>query len=883
MKKRRGLFNKLFLSACLFLCLISSLSASIVVSNTKTTFVAKENTLYAFNSTGDFLFRYIDESTISLMVLGDKNRDGVEDVYVYSPSSVMPRLKIINGKNGAILDSIYLIGDSFIGNSFLEVENMVLVGTALFFSYGSMLHKVESGKVKFVGVFEPQIINLQGKDGGVEISCYEYGLEIIYLINLDGSIRSKRQQSKHISSWYSPSRGCDPDLFEGGETRKGETIAGVTISNSNSFFCEGNYLYYLNESSLMKKGISSSFSSSLYNVSCSLGDINIFGETVLCGNKVYLKGGKEITLFSSNEDALYYLAGQTEFVINRNWPFEFEYGDTTGEFNYGVLNESLLLDFIPNIDLDEDGNREIILLFFEGGRSSSSNLIYFGNEDYPFAMLIYELATGEKNLITLKKTESQFNSEKTNLEEQINDTQKQIDDLHGDISKQYTKLENVSLTEEERNSIQEEINNLEKQESDLYSQRDDFSYLFHNLAPIEYINSFDVCEEKLFFTTVNSNLYSFSKGKNITSLNSNRHSEYVMCAEDSSSNWKKGLLLFDSGGVSIADFDGTILEDEVYSFTNESLLLIPGILSGTFSEEIYLPINKENNYLLKVFNKKGDFLREELLNDREDFKTIGGRLFFCSERSDKFFLSFFGEERVQIEQDFDSYGFCDSVFIGDCDQDGKEEPVILFGNGDRLFINCLNKDSQITFNTNLGESSSHDFFFQGRFFGDYVITSPSVDSLSKMNANQGYSSLLEPIFPFEVYNLQGEKLFINNEALKIKGGKILDLGGNEINIKQDLISQMEKEEDYFNIVFSKEGVKTIFVDGQFYDVTDANKYPLFLTKGDHFVSAYSYDGEYSTGKESVFIPSPVKFSFLSLFLLFTLGILIFLFVPRRNR
>jgi len=845
------------------------------------TYISYGNNLYGFNSeTGEIYFHYSDEAEIVTMDSIDWNHAGSDDLVVYSISTVMPRIKIIDGDSGKILTSFYTTEKSFVGKYLLDVNYLKVINSKIAFSSDQMLYTIEDGQVKRIKFFESSILSLEGDGGDIVAEITKYaGNTVIsekYFMDFNGNVIRKEtstlnQAESSFSSYGMQDSKCDSSYFSN-DKNSALKIAGIDAI-SGKFYCKDNYVYYVNDSNfLLKRTLSSEVDTPLWTIPCT--PVAVLGEIVACTSSFVIKNGKEIGASSSSSFATYY-DGQKELIIQNSWPFNYKYGNLQGTLGYDGLKGISIRDISssPDFNYDNDGNKEIFISFDD-------------NQQNTIALVSFELTTQETKLITLKMTEQQFASRKSSLQSQVTSLNETLNRLKSEISQKSADLSTGNLTRDQINTLNNEITALSDEVNNATQELWRMQSRISNLKPSENIWGFDVCNGQLFATT-QSGLYSFSSQGNISDSTLidlvNIYPQYVSCANNDN------LAIFSSDTFDLVKKDGTSISSK--NLGNVTLRPFSQVARIRNGNRIYLLLqNYANNIYAQILDLDGKLLEtRDLGSSLGGIPTIShGKMFVCSSGT-SFKLDLIGEQSLHFEQELNApnlYLACSQVSVEDCNNDSKDEFFLPFKQNGEFHKNCLKGGSSMEISSvpdEYGQVPSITFL-SGRIKGGYIITTYSTGSGQENSIyyNPIVNGMQEPNFPYEVYNSTGERVLVSSDSIFLQDNKFVDFSGKELNGGSDLISDSNTKQGQTLIDFSSSGTKIIFVDGKFYDVINENNAILQLTSGQHTIKFFQYSSGYLIDEVKVETASPRSISIIS-GVVFIIAVLLIILLFKRKK
>ena len=864
MEKKSLIALACFLFILLNLSLVSSQEVYKAIHEGDRIFVATDNRVGVLETNeGKILWEYKDEAQISGMELIDWNSDGEKDLVLSTDSAIIPPIKIIDGKTGKILQGFYPKEKTYAGNVLMPAQHLKVIGSDIIFSSGLLLYKIEQGQVKRINLLKRNIERIESESGMIKLFSViklnqdtgHYTYEKVS-VDLKGKIMDKEKIEYTSSDFFRNLRqsNCQENNFNLKDSDT-FTVADISLNSQDEFYCLNDFIYYINESNfLLKRNLNTKTDTPLREIKCS--NPQILGETVLCYEGFDLKNGKKVPWLEYNENEFFtFYNGEKELIIENNWPFNYKFGDTEGNFNFEVLNDSLIYDSFQEWDYDGNGKKEILLSFREGyGRTS--------------ALMFFESFTGQKKLITLKLNEQQIKDKNKSLQNNLTNTERNLNRTQEEINKKRNRIDGLhkkrsEITNESNiREVDKEISDLEDDVSDLHKETQEFNNEIERIRQDLYdlrrnseIKSFDFCNGKLFVVDSYGDVYLFEDGKDAKKIDFDRSSlQYIACFGD------EKLVAFSYERIFITEQDGTPIKEKNLS-EKQTPIATEGAVRIKDGEKIYLyGTDEENNYIF-IYDSDGDLIKRGGVGElRATVKE--GKPLFCSEsyshKDDDF-----TDVRL-LDKGISNYKIsglsCRKIVTGDCDNDGKNEVILFEKSEDKLTRICYNGG-----NRNVSYSD-----VEGRLVGDYFIVK-SDDG----NYRFGDYNLQ---FPYEVYNKEGEKILVSLKHVFLKSGGFVDYEGKEITATDfELIQSKEIDENEVFINFKHLGEKIIFVNGTYYDIVEDKETILKLTSGKHVIQAYFYNltsEGISFDKEEVTIPSSNSISFLSWIILIVFIVII---------
>lgn len=851
------------------------------VSDGDFVYAFSNNKLYGVED-GEIIWEYYDESQIKGLDLIKWNSDDKKDLVLFNKNKISPQVKIFDGESGEILDSFRITENSYVGNIFVDVESMKVIDKTIFLSSGSLLYMIKKGegaKRIFVERFLSGSV-LEEDDGKLKVISYS----VNYFFDLGGNFLNKNKNDQSFSevfsqlSYFVRPTNCPFDKIEYDVERHSVDNLKVTgiEKNPNLISCRGDYVYYLNESNyLFKRNFNTESDTKLWQIKCDESSPNVFGESVFCGNNLFVKQGKKVAFPSTEESFLYFYDGQKELVVENYWPFKYSYGRIKRDFSDDTrLNETSIQDISLGKNYFGNGNKEV--------------LIYFGNERGTKFLLVLELISGKKQLLTFFLTEDEIQDKKDFLQTKIDNLNDSLDDISDDISDAQDDLNTENArTGEDRdedkiNSLNSEIQSLENQMNEVqerfYKSQNELSQFNSNSNQGAFINSFDVCDKKLFATSQGGSFGYIEGGKNITEIEIDSeylHSLSIVCL-DKVSNTQRLMAIGSQGDKLksyIIDDSGSIISQKNIG-DNETLISYNQAKNLREKNNIY--------FVARVLSfdgspEKYNLYKYDFDGDKIDKKEIGIQAQGRIKNGKRILIGFGGEQddsckTFLIDDGLLVFnGICQErdMIIGDC-EDGEKLGLYTMSYGvsqggggksqptNELEFKCLSNGDTL---------SGYLQEINGRIVGDYFI----MESFSV-----GRQAEEKISFSYEVYTLDGEKIIISNRPVFWDGSKFITPEGEEVSQKT-LIANKQILENDVTINFEQEGEKVIFVNGKYYDFINSESMILRLTSGEHLVQVYLYDGEkYFYEEIKVNVPDLDSISFISFFVLGIFVLIIFL-------
>src|SRR3989344_1459689 len=879
---------------------------SSAVSVEDMSFISSGNRVYSIEN-GEVIWTYYDESNIVGMVSAkDWNSDGKEDIVLYSNSVIMPEIKILNGNDGEILNSFYPMEKTYAGNRLMPVSVLKLIDSDIFFSSGSLLYRIQKGQNSIERIFvssDGAIKSINAINGKVEVNV-GFRPEKIYTLDFNGNVLGTKTINQNNAEWDKSDfikqvqntincplnkisiSGTNNYFVENPSTvsvsgleKLVENPSTVSVSGLekqiNMIYCDESAVYYLNDSIfLFKRNLDTGVDTILWKVDCLLQDSEkkVFGQIVGCGNTVFVQDGKGISLPDFDNLFKSYYDGQKELFIENVWPFKYQYNGNQGYFDYKILERSLIKDVSSELDFFGDGNKQVFISFVDPSSFGGS-----------LALLVFEPLTGKKQLLTLSLTENETKIKKNSLQNQMENLNDSFNQINQQISNLYGLI-NSETNQSRIDGLNSQINNLTFQTGDLQNQ---IWSLQNELNLFDFgqnllINSFDVCDNKMFVTSTSNSIYYFQPGKNATKMTLSDDTIYPMalaCLDKTDS--KQKLIVFNMGGDKSKSYvikeSGDLVNQDSFG-GNESLLNFPSALNLRDGNKVYLPTHSfsgKSNYY--IFGQDGGKISEQSISINNYHYTVkSGKQFLCSinDQSDKNGMTIqayltdkgFSYFRQDLSTHLDQ-ALCENMPVTDCNNDGKLDIFLAFKDDGKIKNGCLqNGGNSLNFDfEDKGNGGfSQPVFLTGRIAGNYLISEHSFIYNPYIG---GDSSIAEPNFPYEVYTFDGKKIFVSLKSFFLNDGNFVDDENKNIPSK-NLIGSKKISKNQVLMDLTQAGDNIIFVDGQYYDSTKQNQILLRLTPGEHTIKTYLYDGKYYFFDESIVnVPGSGSISIFSIILL----------------
>ena len=745
---KRGLIILVFALFFLNFHLLNAAEVYKAINEGGRVFVAVGEKLYAIEiNEGKTLWEYDNGVVINNMEMLDWNSDGEEDMVISGNGGVTPPIKIINGKTGEILHSIYPKEKSYLGNSLMPVSNLKVIDSKIIFSSDSLLYKIEHDQPDRMALFETAIEEIEVEPGLIKIfttSFYRQDSErqLKYIVDLNGKIISREEieyryggdnfEGNIYNKRELLKTNCPEENFESIEIEN-LVISGIRAEPRN-IYCTDDFIYYLNDSKfLLKRDFNSQEDIPVRHIECPV--LRVLGEIALCYESGFDVGhGRKISL--SNDNFITYYNGGKELAVKNTFPFNYRYGDMMGNFNFEILNQSLIRDISSGWDYDGDNNQEI-LLYFDG------------------SLMFFETSTGQKHLITLRLNEQQFAEKNNSLNDELKITEKdleratrRLDDLQDDFANvnqsdtgEINKLNrDIEEATDERNELQEKIYGLNRELANL---REDLR-----------IKGFDFCDGKLFVNS-DEGVYLFEDGNEKKRLDFSGNPNYLACLDDLK------LGIFSYLELHIIKYDGLVLEHEELKDNGTLRLYGDRPVQIRKGEKIYLPVfTGEFVEKIYTYDSNGELIDEFNI---ENVRTMAknGKLFLCSDSYDYFKLNLLDEDVLDFHFNiarFEKYrDLCEEAIIDDCDDDGKNEIQFLFKRNDKLERICLNDEDNMELNPS--------DYVSGRNVGDYSVIKTFSENRRVRGFFFGSSEIEKPSFPYEVYDGEGKKVLVSSKPV----------------------------------------------------------------------------------------------------------------------